>query len=94
MPLVIRFIDERNEVREEFITFILCDKGLTGAALKDKIIENIKDVEMDISFCRGQGYDGGGKHVRETQRSCGYDNCYVSVGHIFSLRQSSIEPLC
>ena len=38
IPLVIRYVDRNNTIKERFIRFILCDSGLTGKALPDKIV--------------------------------------------------------
>ena len=61
MPLVIRYLDPQNEIQERFVKFISCDKGTSGEALKDKIIECPRmDLQLDLKDCRGQCYDGAG----------------------------------
>ena len=37
--LVLRFVDSKNQIREEFIRFIHCSEGLSGAALKTVSLE-------------------------------------------------------
>ena len=59
MPIVVRYVDN-GEVKESFIKFILCDTGLTGLALSEKIKEAVGELGLDMKDCRGQCYDGAG----------------------------------
>ena len=34
------------------------DSGVKGEELKYKILETLRDAGIDVSYCRGQGYDG------------------------------------
>ena len=34
------------------------DSGVRGEELKSKILETLRDAGIDMSYCRGQGYDG------------------------------------
>ena len=64
MALVIRFVDEKTDkVREEFIKFVRCDKGLSGEALSKLILDTIDSLGLSMTKCRGQGYDGAGSMV-------------------------------
>lgn len=58
MSLVLRFIDQSCEVREEFMGFLHCNLGLTGLALSQTVLTAISNLTLDIQDCRGQGYDG------------------------------------
>ena len=40
MPSIVRFVDQDN-IREEFLDFILCDEGTTGYAIATKLIEEL-----------------------------------------------------
>ena len=60
MPLVVRFVDQEDNIREEFIDFVLCDEGTTGRAIADKIILKLAEYRLDIANLRGQCYDGAG----------------------------------
>ena len=61
MPLVIRFVDGSNIIQERFIKFIHCNEGVSGEALKDKIIDClVNELNLDVENCRGQCYDGAG----------------------------------
>ena len=58
LSLVLRFVDESCNVKEEFVGFVHLKDGLTGKAISDAIIRKVTDLGLDISRCRGQGYDG------------------------------------
>jgi hypothetical protein len=60
MAMVLRFVDKHFKVREEFLGFIPCLKGLTGEALSAEIKNFIQSVGLRMEECRGQGYDGAG----------------------------------
>ena len=57
MPLVVRFVDETNTVREDFLSFIYLER-ITGKHIADAILSCLKDLDLDIDFLRGQSYDG------------------------------------
>ena len=57
LALIIRFVDKKNEIREEFLKFIYMDSGVRGEELKSKILESLRDAGIDVSYCRGKGYD-------------------------------------
>ena len=60
LPLVLRYVDKANEIQERFVDFILCDTGLSGRALADKILEALQEYGLDVGNIRGQAYDGAG----------------------------------
>ena len=60
MALVLHFVVEENNIREDFIRFIHCKDGLTGEKLAKVITSTIDNLSLDIKYCRGQGYDGSG----------------------------------
>ena len=62
MPLVIRYV-EQSEIREAFIKIILCNSGLTGLALSEKIKQAIDDLGLEMKDCWWQCYDGAGNMV-------------------------------
>ncbi len=45
LPIVLRFVDMSNTVREEFVDFVLCDTGTTGA---------LRGYGLDLNCLRGQ----------------------------------------
>ncbi|XP_046863323.1 52 kDa repressor of the inhibitor of the protein kinase-like [Xenia sp. Carnegie-2017] len=60
MSLVLRFVDTDMNIREEFISFLFCKWGLSGAQLAKLLLEALKELTLSIDDCRGQGYDGAG----------------------------------
>ena len=60
LPLILRFVDESNTIREEFIDFILCDTGTTGVAIAEKILTAVGEYGLHPEYLRGQAYDGAG----------------------------------
>ena len=62
-----RFVDKKNNIREEFVSFLECSYGLGGQSLYGTIKEFLVLVGIDFSDCRGQGYDGAGPVAGENQ---------------------------
>ena len=60
MPIVVRFIDSKHVIREEFLGFTLCSEGTGGRALAELIIAKLSEWGLELSRLRGQGYDGAG----------------------------------
>ena len=57
LPLRIRFVDDKKNIREEFLEFGKYTR-VTGEAIANQIIHIIEKAGLDIKDCRGQGYDG------------------------------------
>uniref|UniRef100_A0A1X7SQ03 DUF4371 domain-containing protein n=1 Tax=Amphimedon queenslandica TaxID=400682 RepID=A0A1X7SQ03_AMPQE len=47
-------------IHEDLVGFFECDTRITGRALADKITATLMDFYLNLSFLRGQGYDGAG----------------------------------
>ena len=60
MSFVIRYVDKSCQIREEFIQFLECESGTSGQELYLKIVNVIRNLGLEISNLRGQGYDGAG----------------------------------
>ena len=86
MSLILRFVDTDMNIREEFIAFLQCKWGLSGAQLSKLILESINDLTLSIDDCRGQGYDGAGAvaghvnglaaHILRLNKKALYTHCY------------------
>ena len=63
MPLVLRYVGQQNRVRERLVRVVEVDKGLDGKSISEKIVEEIKELGLDMGNKRGQGYDGRGKLI-------------------------------
>ncbi|XP_046853386.1 52 kDa repressor of the inhibitor of the protein kinase-like, partial [Xenia sp. Carnegie-2017] len=60
MSLVLRFIDQNRDIREEFVGFLPCKWGLKGEQLAKVVLDALGNLGLSIADCRGQGYDGAG----------------------------------
>ena len=60
LPLVLRFVDATNSIREEFVEFVFCDTGTSGSAIADKILEGLEEYGLNVNYLRGQAFDGAG----------------------------------
>ncbi|XP_028394498.1 52 kDa repressor of the inhibitor of the protein kinase-like [Dendronephthya gigantea] len=58
LSLVLWFVDSDMTIREEFISFLNCKWGLSGAQLAKLILDASNDLSLPIDDYRGQGYDG------------------------------------
>ena len=79
MAFVVRFVDASSSIREEFLDFLYCSDGTSGAALSQLILENLKKLDLDIMKCRGQGYDGAGNMSGE------YNGCAAKIREVNAL---------
>ena len=57
LAIVMRFVDSNRDIREEFIDFKSLERT-TGGAISNSILECLRDLNIPITDCRGQGYDG------------------------------------
>ena len=60
LALVLRYGDRNGEIKENFITFIHCNKGGSGIEIADLVKKEIRQLGLDLLHCRRQGYDGAG----------------------------------
>ena len=84
MSIVVRYVDSRCEIKEEFIEFISCKSGTTGEALSENILSFAE--AWNIVLMRGQAYDGasvmsgevGGvqARIKEISPLAIYTHCY------------------
>ena len=58
MAIVLRFVDGLFQIREEFLGFVACQKGMSGEVLAKEITGFIQSIGLRMDDCRGQGYDG------------------------------------
>ena len=72
LSLVLRFVDKFSLIREEFLGFLHC-LSTSGEALAKLISDHIKELDLDIANCRGQGYDGAGNMSGE------YSGCAARI---------------
>ena len=91
LALCARFVDDSNEVREEFLAFLHLPR-ITGKVIADKITTTLHDMGLEIANIRGQGYDGAAnmssdnvgvqRRIREQSPNAVYVHC---SGHCLNL---------
>ena len=57
MPLCIRFVDDKCDIREEFVQFSKLSR-ITGSAMASVVLSDLEKLNLDVCNVRGQGYDG------------------------------------
>ena len=60
LSLVLRFVDDNQNIREDFVRFLQCKWGLSGESLAKLVLDELINFNLSIDDCRGQGYDGAG----------------------------------
>lgn len=60
LPLIIRYVDGNDMIREDFVGFYACESGVTGEAISELIKSAVTSLGLDLADCRGQCYDGAG----------------------------------
>ncbi|XP_063623118.1 52 kDa repressor of the inhibitor of the protein kinase-like [Cydia splendana] len=59
LAVCIRYFDvDTNEIQEDFLMFVEVVK-LSGENIAHHILKALESLNLDITFCRGQAYDGG-----------------------------------
>ncbi|XP_052282497.1 52 kDa repressor of the inhibitor of the protein kinase-like [Dreissena polymorpha] len=67
LPVCVRFIDESDKIREEFLRFVDVSPDTSGEALSQAILDVLTDVGLDPSMMRSQCYDGAGNMTGKTK---------------------------
>ena len=60
LSLVLRYVDSSKNIPDQFVGFRLCGEETTGNAIKELIINSVRDLGLTMDNCRGQSYDGAG----------------------------------
>ena len=102
VSLVIRFVDSEKCIREEFLGFVTVER-ITGEALATALLSRLKDHNIDISFCRGQGYDGASNmssstvgvqaRIREVAPLALYTHCHSHQLNICIVKACTIPHI-
>ena len=67
MSLVLCFVDDNQNIRNDFVRLLHCKWRLSGADLVSVILNALTDFSLNISDCRGQWYDGPGAVAGHTR---------------------------
>ena len=65
LSLLVRY--DNGIIREDLLTFLECDTGVTGSRLAEKILDFLRDCKLDLTKLRGQSYDGAGNMSGKTK---------------------------
>ena len=55
LSLVLRFVNESNDIREEFVDFLPCMDGTSGQAIAGMILDRLREFKLDPAFILGRG---------------------------------------
>ena len=66
LSITIRFVNDNKPV-EKFLGFQECTSGISGEALADNILEQLKAWQLHPQYMRGQAYDGAGAMAGKTK---------------------------
>ena len=66
LSITIRFVNNNKPV-EKFLGFQECASGVSGEALADSILEQLKVWQLHPQYMRGQAYDGAGAMAGKTK---------------------------
>ena len=105
MSLVLCFVAEEFNVREEFLRFIHCKEGLSGKDLASIILKCLnEDLTLDILDCHGQGYDSAGAvsgsinglatRIAQLNRKAVYTHCYRHRLNLRTRGSCSVQGVC
>ena len=53
MSFIIRFVDENDEIREEFLEFVHCPNGIKGEQICHLVKDTVAKLGLDMRNCRG-----------------------------------------
>lgn len=59
LAVCLRFVTDTPQIKEVFFDFVHL-RRTSGEKIAEAIIESLRDHHLDITKCRGQGYDGAG----------------------------------
>ena len=99
---MIRFVDRDKTIREEFLGFIAVER-ITGEALATALFSWLQEHNIDVSFCRGQGYDGASSmssstvgvqaRIREVSPMALYTHCHSHKLNLCIVKACSVSQI-
>lgn len=102
VSLVIRFVDAEKNIREEFLGFITVER-ITGEYLATALLSWLKYHNLDVAFCRGQGYDGASSmsssktgvqgRIRSISPTALYTHCHSHQLNLCIVKACSIPQI-
>ena len=102
ISVVIRFVDVNKQIREEFLDFITVER-ITGESISAALLSWLQAHELDVAFCRGQGYDGASSmsssnvgvqgRIREVSPLALYTHCHSHQLNLCVVKACSIPQI-
>ena len=102
VTLVLRFIDHKQQIREEFVDFLEVER-ITGTVLADAILKAIQSYGLNICDCRGQGYDGASNMssaargvqgiIFQSSPNATYVHCNCHILNLAVVKACSLAPI-
>ena len=76
LSLNVRYWDnEHCLIREDLLGFFECDSGIRGKDLAEKITTTLRSFDLDLSYLRGQAYDGAGNMAGSVNGTAAIISC-------------------
>ena len=88
VSIVIRFVDGYKNIREDFLGFVPVER-ITGESPATALLSWLEAHNIDVSFCRGQGYNRASSIAGVQARICS-----VSTMAFYTHCQSHQLNLC
>jgi len=102
LPICLRFVDQKCNIREEFISFVKMER-VRAVDIASAIILCIENLGLSLHNLRGQGYDGASTmsgvrsgvqaRIREKQPKALYTHCAGHSLNLAILNSCSIVPI-
>ena len=86
LALCLHFVDEKCDIREEFVTFVKLER-VRASDITTAIINTLEGLGLSLNELRGQGYDGAATmsgevrcakaNKRQTAKGCLHSLCWA-----------------
>ena len=102
VSIVIRYVDSEKRIREEFLGFVTVER-ITCKALAAALLSWLKEHNINVSFCRDQGYDGASNMssgtvgvqalIREVSPLAFYTHCHSHQLNLCIVKACSLPQI-
>ena len=95
LSIALRYIDDETGLtREDFVSFLECETGISGHCLAQKITTSLQSYGLDLTNLRGQAYDGAGNMAGSVRGTAALITAEYPLAIIHSLCISLFKPCC
>ena len=102
LELCLSFVDEKCDIREEFVTFVKLER-VRASDITTAIINTLEGLGLSLNELRGQGYDGAAtmsgeklgvqKQIRDRQPKAVYTHCAGHSLNLVIISSCSVPPV-